>query len=257
MKNILSKITGAKMKKLALLKQRVPIKVLLNALKSSPAPKSLEAAINKTGVSIIAEVKRASPSKGLIAACFRPVETALEYEKHGASAVSVLTEETFFLGNLGYLTAIKGRIKLPVLRKDFLVDEYQLYESRAAGADAVLLILACLNKNKLSSFIKTTRQLGMDALVEVHDTEEAKTALSCGARIIGINNRDLRTFKIDLKTTETIMAGVPKNILTVSESGIISPGDIKRLGKLGVRAALIGETFMRSGSPGKTLRRFL
>ena len=257
MKDILSKITAAKVKELALQKKRVPLKVLLEAIKSSPAPKSLAKAINKTGVSIIAEIKKASPSKGLIAVDFRPLETALEYEQNGASAVSVLTEQNFFLGSLGFLTQIKGSINLPVLRKDFLVDEYQLYESRAAGADAVLLIVACLNKQKLSSFIGISRQLGLETLVEVHDSKEAATALEAGARIIGINNRDLKTFKVNLKTTETVMARIPKNVITVSESGILFPRDIEYLGRLGVKAALIGEALMRSGNPGKTLRRFL
>ncbi len=257
MQNILSKITNAKRSGLKLLKKRVPLKLLLALLDSAPAPLSLADTLKRKGVSIIAEVKQASPSKGLITKDFKPVETALAYEKYGASAVSVLTEEAFFLGNLGYLAAIKGKIRLPVLRKDFLVDEYQLYEARAAGADAVLLITACLSPSMLRAFLKTASRLGMDALVEVHTPSEARTALSCDARLIGINNRNLRDFSVDLRTTSKIKELLPREVLTVSESGIRTQNDIKYLNELGVNGALIGEALMRSFDIGKTLGRLL
>ncbi len=256
MKDILTKITDLKRKDLSTLKSRLPLRVLLNAIESSPEPVSLSCALKTGRVSIIAEVKKASPSKGLISRHFTPVKTALEFEKNGAAAISVLTEENFFLGNLGYLAAIKGSVRIPILRKDFIVDEYQLFESRAAGADAVLLITACLTKRELRQFIKLSRLLCMDALVETHDTEEVLTALDCGANIIGINNRNLRDFSVDIRTSGIVRKSIPPGVITVSESGIASKADIRYLSELGINGALIGETLMRSTAPGKTLRRF-
>ena len=176
MNDILAKITALKRKDLSALKKRLPLRVLLKAIETAPGTISLSKALRTCRVSIIAEVKKASPSKGLISSNFAPVKTALEFEKNGAAAISVLTEENFFLGNLGYLAAIKGCVGVPVLRKDFIIDEYQIYESRAAGADAILLITACLSKKELRHFIKLSLLLNMDALVETHDTKEVLTA---------------------------------------------------------------------------------
>ncbi len=257
MKDILAKIINRKQKSLSALKERLHLRVLLKAIETSPEPLSLSGAMKTKCVSIIAEVKKASPSKGLISKLFTPVETALEFEKNGAAAISVLTEENFFFGHLGYLSAIKGSVKIPVLRKDFIVDEYQLYESRAAGADAVLLITACLSTRELRKFIKLSQRLCMDALVETRDTEEVLTALDCGANIIGINNRNLRNFKVDIRTTGIVRKRIPPGIITVSESGIASRADMRYLSGLGINGALIGETLMRSAAPGKKLRRLL
>jgi len=255
MNDILAKITALKRKDLSSLKKRLPLRVLLKAIETAPGTISLSKALRTCRVSIIAEVKKASPSKGLISSNFAPVKTALEFEKNGAAAISVLTEENFFLGNLGYLAAIKGCVGVPVLRKDFIIDEYQIYESRAAGADAILLITACLSKKELRHFIKLSLLLNMDALVETHDTKEVLTALDCGAKIIGINNRNLRNFKVDIRTTEIVRQSIPPGIIIVSESGIATKADIRYLSALGINGALIGEALMRSAVPGKALRR--
>ncbi len=205
-----------------------------------------EAALKKPGVSFISEVKKASPSKGVIAGDFPYLDIAADYEKAGADAVSVLTEPEYFLGSDDYLREIKQQISLPVLRKDFTVDAYQIYEAKTLGADAVLLICALLDTQTIASYLEICDTLGLSALVEAHDESEVRSALDAGARIVGVNNRDLKTFTVDLGTCIRLRPLVPDEIVFVAESGIASPQDVARLRGAGVDAVLIGETLMRS-----------
>jgi indole-3-glycerol phosphate synthase len=216
-------------------------------LKKNGAPVfSFEAALKRAELAFICEVKRASPSKGLIAPDFPYLEIAREYESAGADAVSVLTEPDYFLGSPDYLTAIRRQASLPLLRKDFIVDEYQLYESKVLGADAVLLICALLETETLRRYLAICDELGLSALVEAHDAVEVRSALDAGARVLGVNNRDLRTFEVDLMNCVRLRSLVPENVLFVAESGIRTAADIKLLRSAGVDAVLVGETLMRS-----------
>ena len=217
---------------------------------------ALRAALEDAGrVNVIAEFKRASPSKGEIRAGASVAETVRAYERGGAAAVSVLTEEDFFRGSLGDLVGAKSVTRLPVLRKDFVFEEYQVYESAAAGADALLLIVAALDDETLGALLRLTEdELGMDALVEVHTAEELARASEAGARIVGVNNRDLRTFEVSLETSVALAALAPKGALLVSESGIRGVEDVARLRARGFRAFLVGETLMRAESPEAALR---
>ncbi len=226
------------------------------ALAASP-PRDFLGALGGRGPRIIAEVKKASPSKGVIRPDFDPVDLAAEYEKNGAAALSVLTEEKFFLGKLEYLSLIRERSALPLLRKDFILDELQVYEARAAGADAVLLITDILGPGRLEDLISLVDELYMTPLVEVHDEAGLERAVSAGARLIGINNRDLKTFRTDISTTERLAPLVPEGTSIVSESGINTPEDIKRLMKCGVKAFLVGEALAREKNAGKKLRELL
>ena len=206
---------------------------------------------------IIAEVKKASPSKGVIREKFDAVAIALDYEAHGAAAISVLTEKKFFQGSPEYLTSIRKLVSIPVLRKDFLFDMYQIYEARALGADALLLIAAILEKNQMCELLHLTRELGMDALVEVHSREELDMVLETGARLIGINNRNLNTFNTAISTTVELIQAIPEDRIVVSESGIASRGDIQLLRSSGVDAFLIGESLMRQECPGAQLAELI
>lgn len=194
--------------------------------------------------SVIAEVKKASPSKGVLREEFYPVEVASAYEAGGAAAVSVLTNERYFQGRLEYLSIIRRFVGLPLLRKDFIIHPYQVTESRVAGADAVLIIASVLDDDILEECLGSARSLGLHPLVEVHTASELKRALGLGAKLIGINNRDLRTFKVDIETTFKLMGQVPEGVVVVSESGIQSKDDLLRLKEAGVHAVLVGETFM-------------
>ncbi|GHU77601.1 indole-3-glycerol phosphate synthase [Clostridia bacterium] len=194
---------------------------------------------------IIAEVKKASPSKGVIAREFNPVKVAERYEKQGAAAISVLTEEHFFMGNNAYLSEIRQKVQLPLLRKDFITEEFQIYHARVLGADAVLLIAAILSKEQMREFADTARSLSLGVLAETHNEREIENALDSGAEVIGINNRDLTTFEVDLSNTEKLIKYIGKDRVIVSESGIKSAEDIEYLKNLGVNAVLIGEAFMR------------
>jgi indole-3-glycerol phosphate synthase len=205
-----------------------------------------ETALKRSKPSFICEIKRASPSKGLIAADFPYLDIALAYEAAGADALSVLTEPEYFLGRNEYLTEVKAHVGLPVLRKDFIIDEYQLYESKVIGADAVLLICALLDTAALRRYIRLCDGLGLSALVEAHDAAEIRSALAAGARIIGVNNRDLRTFSVDLMNSVRLRPQVPAEVLFIAESGIQTATDVAVLRKAGVDALLIGETLMRS-----------
>ncbi|HSL39617.1 MAG TPA: indole-3-glycerol phosphate synthase TrpC [Desulforhopalus sp.] len=212
------------------------------------------ALLDYSGVAVIAEVKKASPSKGLICADFDPVAIAANYQQQGAQAVSVLTDVDFFQGCLEDLLAVRAAVSLPVLRKDFIIDPLQIEEARVHGADAVLLIAAILDHRQLEEYQAQAAALGMDSLVEVHDERETELAVAAGARLIGINNRNLRDFTIDLDTTFRLKKMIPTEIPVVSESGLRSAEDFHRLAVAGVAAALIGETLMRAGSASSLLR---
>lgn len=203
-------------------------------------------AIAKQNISLIAEVKKASPSKGVFVKDFDPVKIATSYEKGGARAVSVLTDNRFFQGSIDDLKKVKEAISLPILRKDFIIDPYQLYQSRAIGADAVLLIAAVLDEKELKELITLANELGLDTLVEIHTAKELEKALLCGAEIIGINNRDLNTFNTDISNTMQIIRDIPDNCLVVSESGISTARDVEKLVDVGVDAILVGEALVTS-----------
>jgi indole-3-glycerol phosphate synthase len=206
---------------------------------------------------IIAEVKKASPSKGLIRAEFDPVAIARSYAAGGASAISVLTEERFFQGRLRDLEDIRAAVGLPLLRKDFTIDPYQLFEARACGADAVLLIAAMLDAKRMRDLRQQATELSLDALVEVHTENELAAAVEAGAQLIGVNNRDLKTFEVDLATAERLAPLVPAGMAAVCESGIDSLEQIRRMERCGIHAFLIGESLMRSPEPGEKLRELL
>lgn len=202
--------------------------------------------LEKEGIGFICEVKKASPSKGLIAEDFPYLQIAKDYEAAGAAAISVLTEPEYFLGRDEYLQEIASVVKIPVLRKDFTVDEYQIYEAKHLGASAVLLICALLDDSRLKQFLEVAHSLGLSALVETHDEEEVKRAIAAGARIIGVNNRDLKNFTVDIHNSVRLRQLVPAEIVFVSESGIKTPQDISVLRENGTNGVLIGETLMRS-----------
>ncbi|MFT4144249.1 MAG: indole-3-glycerol phosphate synthase TrpC [Mobilitalea sp.] len=197
-------------------------------------------------IAFICEVKKASPSKGIISEEFPYIKIAKEYEEAGASAISVLTEPEFFLGSDRYLREIKKEVKIPVLRKDFTVDEYQIYEAKLLGADAILLICTLLNTQTLKKYLTICKELGLSALVEAHTKEEIESAMEAGAKIIGVNNRNLKTFEVDINNSIRLREYTPKEIIFVAESGIRDNNDIKALKQAGVNAVLIGETLMRS-----------
>jgi len=208
-------------------------------------------------VNVIAECKRRSPSRGVLRADYDPVSIARSYVEAGAAAISVLTEPTFFDGSLDHLAAIRAAVDVPLLRKDFIVSEYQLLEAKAAGADAVLLIVAALAPQELGSLLEQATAMGLDALVEVHDSAEVSIALASGARIVGVNNRNLRTLEVDVEASERLIAQIPPDVVAVSESGLRTADDLARLRALGYRAFLIGERFMTDPDPGSALRALL
>jgi len=213
---------------------------------------------NRERINVIAEFKRASPSKGVIRADVKPSQVARSYEAGGAAAISVLTEEDRFQGSLDDLRAVRATVKIPVLRKDFIFDEYQLYESAAAGADALLLIVAALDDENLDRLRRLTEdELQMDALVEVHTKDEMRRAVNAGATLIGVNNRDLHSFKVSLEVSVGLAQDAPGGSLLISESGLSSGDDLRRLHALGYQGFLIGETLMRSTQPGAALRALL
>ncbi|KHD34735.1 indole-3-glycerol phosphate synthase [Clostridium acetobutylicum] len=230
------------------------IKSKLNSLNLDK--RNFKEALEKENISIIAEIKKASPSKGIIREDFSPVKIGQIYENINIDAVSILTEKKYFLGKNEYINLVKEVNSKPILRKDFIVDEYQLYEAKLIGADAVLLIAAVL-KDKLECFYNRTLELGLDSITEVHNEEEAKLASEIGCSIIGINNRDLRDFSTDITTTKRLMKYVPRDRIIVSESSIKTPEDILYLRSIGVNAVLIGETFMRNIDDLKVINEFL
>lgn len=208
-------------------------------------------------VNVIAECKRRSPSRGVLRAAYDPEAIARGYERAGAAAISILTEPGFFDGSLAHLGAVRAAVGIPVLRKDFMVDEYQLLEARAAGANAILLIVAALDDSMLTRLSRCAADLGLAALVEVHNVDECDRALASGARLLGVNNRNLRTLEVDLAASEAIAVRLTKDVLAVSESGLKTAADLKRMTALGYRAFLIGERFMTTADPGVALGELL
>jgi indole-3-glycerol phosphate synthase len=258
--NILAEIVETKRARVAAAKKLVPPEQMCHlAAEVRGAAKShaLLQAVQSDGTNIIAEFKRRSPSKGIIRADANLIETVKSYDAGGAVAISVLTEEDYFAGSLDDLRTAKIAINLPVLRKDFVFDEYQVYESAAADADAILLIVASLDDETLSRLRSLAEdQLGMDALVEVHTGEEMKRAAACGAVLIGVNNRDLKTFEVSLETSILLAKEASREAVLISESGLHSASDLQRLREAGYRGFLIGETLMRADDPAKALRSF-
>jgi indole-3-glycerol phosphate synthase len=255
---ILSTIVASKRREVEERRARTPERDLEARLAGAPPVRDFRAALERgPGAQVIAEVKKASPSAGVLRADFDPVAIARTYAAHGAAAISVLTDEPFFQGRLSYLEAIRAAVAPPLLRKDFILDRYQLLEARAAGADAVLLIAEILDDASLARLLRQSRDLGLQALVELHDPENLVRVLACGARLVGVNNRDLRTFDTRLEHTLEVAGRVPPDCCLVSESGIRTRADLLRLQEAGVRAVLIGETFMRAADIGAKLDELL
>ena len=260
MSGILKKIIDHKLIEI----ERDKINRSLNSLKEDvdlfdirPFENSLKRSDNKDSPKIIAEIKKASPSKGLLSKNFSPSQIALNYQKSGASCISVLTESEFFKGSLQDLLAVKKNCSVPILRKDFIVDPYQIVQSRAFGADCVLLIVAAVPKNLLFELEEHALSLGMNVLVETHNEEELEIALMCKTNLIGINNRNLETFEVDISTSARLCKEIPKNKLVISESGISSTSDLDFLLSNGIFCFLIGESFMKSDNPGIALKSLL
>jgi indole-3-glycerol phosphate synthase len=254
---ILDEIVEVKRREVAEGKRAAPLSALEAAVGAMPPARDFRRALAGGGITIIAEVKRRSPSRGVIKADFDPVAIAGEYERNGAAAVSVLTDATFFGGCNADLTAVKNAIALPVLRKEFIIDPWQIHETRAIGADALLLIAAILEKGELRDYRALAASLGLASLVEVHDNRELETALASGAEIIGINNRDLRTFVTDISTSLTLAPLVPADKIVVGESGIRTRQEIETVMRSGVRAFLVGETLVAAPDIGAALRGLL
>ena len=247
--SILERIVAAKRAEIDEAKRRTP-RISLDHV--SPT-RDFVGALRAKKPAVIAEVKRASPSKGLLRADFRPGEIARSYEKAGAACLSVLTDREFFQGAPEHLTQARAACQLPALRKDFLIDPYQVEEARALGADCILLIVACLDLNAMQDLESRAERLGMAVLVEVHDADELKVALNLQTPLIGINNRNLRTFETRLETTLELLPRVPSDRIVITESGILAPADVARMRSSGVHTFLVGEAFMRAADPGSAL----
>jgi len=257
MAEILAAIAAHVREVVAVRRRELPLAALRERPLHSAPTRGFAKALAGSQRRIVAEVKKASPSKGLIRADFDPVAIASDYAAHGASAISVLTEERFFQGDLAYLEQIHASVKVPLLRKDFMLDPYQIVEAKSFGADAVLFIAAMLDGQLLVELRQQASELQMDSLVEVHSEKELETALKAGAQLIGINNRDLKTFAVDLATTERLAPLVPAGVPAVCESGIDSIEQIRRVESFGVHVFLIGESLMRAPEPGVKLSELL
>jgi len=256
--NILGKICLKKRKHVEDMKKHYSYDDLRKVIDETQLPSGfLNAMKRNKGPSIIAEAKKASPSKGVIRENFDPVQIAKAYKEAGATCMSVLTDEPFFQGSDGYLVAIKEEIDIPVLRKDFMIDPYQIFESRALGADCVLLIMAVLDDNMARRLYETAIGLNMDVIVEVHDLAELERALRLDPMIIGVNNRNLDTMEVSLETSIELIMNIPQNCFKISESGIYSCEDIEMLGSIGYEGFLVGESLMREDDPGAALRGLL
>jgi indole-3-glycerol phosphate synthase len=255
--DILNKILVVKHEEVAAASAIKPLAVMRAEAEAQPAPRdflgAIQGRIAAGKAAVIAEIKKASPSKGVLRADFQPAEIAASYEQHGAACLSVLTDREFFQGAPEYLQAARAACALPVLRKDFLVDVYQVYEARAMGADAILLIAAALDLPTMQAFEAIAESLGMAVLVEVHDAAELDFALQLKTPLLGINNRNLRTFEVSLQTTLDLLPRIPADRIVVTESGILSAQDVKRMRHNQVHAFLVGEAFMRAPSPGEAL----
>jgi indole-3-glycerol phosphate synthase len=258
MTTILDKIVATKREEVRIAKDSLGEDALRERLADAPSVRDFFAALSGGGaIRLIAEVKKASPSKGIIREDFQPIDIALTYQRHGASCISVLTDEQYFQGSLDYLRQIRHAVDLPVLRKDFIIDTYQVLEARAAGADAVLLIAECLDDAQLRQLIEATVELQMTPLVELFEPENLSRVLDAGARLVGINNRDLHTFTTDLGHTLRLRPQVPSDRLLVGESGIRTRDDVRQLESAGVNAMLVGETLMASDDIGAAVDRLL
>ncbi|GAB5604387.1 indole-3-glycerol phosphate synthase TrpC [Sideroxyarcus sp. TK5] len=259
MSDILNKILAVKAQEVAAALSAKPLPVIrAEAQQALPARDFVAAIRGKIAAgeaAVIAEIKKASPSKGVIRADFHPAEIAQSYARHGAACLSVLTDEQFFQGSAEYLKQARAACELPVLRKDFMVSEYQVYQARAMGADAILLIAAALSLKQMQAFEKLAQQLGMAVLVEVHDGKELEVALQLKTPLIGVNNRNLRTFEVSLQTTLDLLEQIPADRTVVTESGIFTAQDVKRMRDHQVHAFLVGEAFMRADDPGAELSR--
>ena len=260
MSTILDQLAEHAHERVAADRLRVPLKTLkqqcLHGDVPTREPYTFEAALKKPGLSFICELKKASPSKGIIAETFPYLEIARDYALAGADAISCLTEPKWFLGSDKIFTDVRSTVDIPMLRKDFTVDEYQIYQAKTMGADAVLLICAILSADEIRRYLSLCEALGMSALVEAHDAEEIKTAISAGARIIGVNNRNLKDFSVDTGNSKRLKELVPAGVLFVSESGIQSAEDVQLLLESGVDAVLIGEALMRASDKKAMLDRF-
>jgi indole-3-glycerol phosphate synthase len=254
---ILDEIIAARRDRIRKAKMRMPLIMLKEAMRPRPPRRDFAAALAGPGLRVIAEMKRASPSRGVLREDFRCREIAQSYEANGAAALSVLTEEDYFRGSLTDMIDARDATGLPVLRKDFIVDSYQVYESVAAGADAVLLIVAALGDDDLRDLMEAARELQSAALLEVHTEEELDRAVRAGAQIIGVNNRNLKNFDVNLETSLRLRARIPAGVISVSESGIKTPEDLRRLGGAGYNAVLIGERFITGADPGRELAHLL
>ena len=254
---ILDKIVETKRREVAERKRKRPLAELDEIIASMPPTRDFAKAIGTGDCPVIAEVKRRSPSRGVLRADFDPVGIAREYERHGAAAISVLTDATYFGGSDADLTAVKAAVLLPVLRKEFIIDPYQIHEARAIGADALLLIAAILTDDELRAYRQRAEALSLAALVEVHDARELERALASGASILGINNRDLKTFVTDIGTSAALAPLIPKDRIAVAESGIRTRDQIEALIGAGIRAFLIGETLIAAPDSGAKLKELL
>jgi indole-3-glycerol phosphate synthase len=249
--SILDQIVATKWQEIAAARSAVPAAELQARVADAPPVRDFFGALAADGpIKLIAEVKKASPSKGVIREDFHPAEIAATYERHGATCVSVLTDRHYFQGSLDHLTEVRNSVRLPALRKDFIVDPYQLLEARAAGADAVLLIAECLDDDRLKSLHDEAVALGLTPLVELYEEGNVPRVLDVGARLIGVNNRDLKTFDVDLDHTIRLRKQIPADRLLVGESGIRTPTDVQRLAAAGVNAILVGETLMAAEDIG-------
>jgi indole-3-glycerol phosphate synthase len=261
--SILEQILRDKVQEVAEHQRQRPLAELRRQARDLPPPRDFIGALRSgppmpsTLPRIIAEVKKASPSKGVIRPDFEPVAVARTYARNGAAALSVLTDEKYFQGQLAYLESISQAVSLPLLRKDFTIDRYQIYEARVARADAILLIVAALRDTHLGELLQLARELGLAAILEVHTVEELEHVLPLRPRLIGINNRDLRTFHTDIETTLRLLPLIPPDVVVISESGIDGAMDVARLRAKGVHAFLIGESLMRAPDPGLKLRELL
>jgi indole-3-glycerol phosphate synthase len=259
MSDILNKILAVKAQEVAAALSAKPLPVIRSEAQQASAPRDFVGAIRcKIGAgqaAVIAEIKKASPSKGVIRADFKPAEIAQSYAAHGAACLSVLTDEQFFQGSAAYLQQARAACDLPVLRKDFMVSEYQIWQARAMGADAILLIAAALSLKQMQAFENLAHQLGMAVLVEVHDGKELEVALQLKTSLIGINNRNLRTFEVSLQTTLDLLDQIPADRIVVTESGIFTVQDVQRMRDHQVHAFLVGEAFMRADEPGVELEK--